>query len=69
MGLLDDVVQVGGRDHRPVIAPLDQEIGDRDRMLDELLVGLLAVLAEMDAPGKAQRGCGQLRIRSKLRTR
>jgi hypothetical protein len=33
-------------------------------MLDELLSGLLAVLAEVDAPREAQRGNGQIRVRT-----
>ena len=56
VGVLDDVVEVGGRDHRAVVAGIHQQIGDRDRVLDELLVGLLAVLSEMDAAGEAKSG-------------
>ena len=59
--MLDDVVQIGGRDHRPVVAGIDQQVGDGDRMLDELLVGLLAVLSEMDAAGESKGGAGELR--------
>ena len=61
VGVLDHVVQVGGRDHRAAIAGIQQQVGDRDRMLDELLVGLLAVLPEMDAASESKGGTGELR--------
>jgi hypothetical protein len=35
-------------------------------MLDELLAGLLTVLAEVDAAGETQRGRGELRVDPRL---
>jgi hypothetical protein len=37
-------------------------------VLDELLTGLLAVLAEVNAAGEAKRGDGQIRLHSRLET-
>jgi hypothetical protein len=36
-------------------------------VLDELLVGLLAVLSEMHPAGEAECGCGELRTDARLR--
>ena len=69
VSVLDDVVQVGGRDQRAVIARVLEQAGDRDRVLDELLSGLLAVLAEVDPAGEAKCGGRQIRgVGLRLRT-
>ena len=60
--MLDHVVQIGRGDQGSVVAGVGEQLGDCDRVLDELLSGLLAVLAEVNAPGEAQRGPGQIRV-------
>jgi hypothetical protein len=48
-------VEVGGGDQRAVVSRVGEQLGDGNRVLDELLAGLLAVLAEVDAAGESGR--------------
>jgi len=62
LGLLDHVVEIGGGEDRAVEALLRDQLRDRDRVLDELLVGLLTVLAEVGAAHEAEGRRGQFRV-------
>ena len=61
-GLLDGVVEIGRCDQRTVVAGIDEEPSDGDRMLDELLPGLLPVLAQVDASSEPESGGGEVGV-------